>query len=59
MPTQAVLDAAREHKADIIKLSGLITPSLDEMVVLASEWSVRDLRSLMIGGATTCLRTRV
>ena len=49
-----ILKAATEHKADIIGLSGLITPSLDEMVHVASEmqrlgWKV----PLMIGGATT------
>jgi 5-methyltetrahydrofolate--homocysteine methyltransferase len=37
VPTQTILDAAREHNADIIGLSGLITPSLDEMVTVASE----------------------
>ena len=36
-PTQKILDAAKEHKANIIGLSGLITPSLDEMVTVASE----------------------
>src|SRR5215211_8845440 len=34
VPAQKVLDAAREHQADVIGLSGLITPSLDEMVNL-------------------------
>src|SRR3546814_8056752 len=34
VPPQKILDAAREHKADIIGLSGLITPSLDEMVTV-------------------------
>ena len=54
VPTQAVLDAAREHKADIIGLSGLITPSLDEMVIVASEMERQGFRiPLMIGGATT------
>ena len=37
VPAQKILDAAIEHKADIIGLSGLITPSLDEMVTVASE----------------------
>ena len=37
VPPQKILDAAREHDADIIGLSGLITPSLDEMVTLATE----------------------
>ena len=54
VPTQAVLDAAREHKADIIGLSGLITPSLDEMVTVASEMERQGFEiPLMIGGATT------
>jgi 5-methyltetrahydrofolate--homocysteine methyltransferase len=54
VPTQAVLDAAREHKADIIGLSGLITPSLDEMVTVASEMERQGFQiPLMIGGATT------
>ena len=54
VPTQAILDAAREHKADIIGLSGLITPSLDEMVTVASEMERQGFQiPLMIGGATT------
>ncbi|MEC8526906.1 MAG: methionine synthase, partial [Pseudomonadota bacterium] len=54
VPTQAVLDAATEHKADIIGLSGLITPSLDEMVTVASEMERQGFEiPLMIGGATT------
>ena len=54
VPTQAVLDAAKEHRADIIGLSGLITPSLDEMVTVASEMERQDFDiPLMIGGATT------
>ena len=54
VPTQAVLDAAREHRADIIGLSGLITPSLDEMVTVASEMERQGFQiPLMIGGATT------
>ncbi len=53
-PTQKILDAAREHKADIIGLSGLITPSLDEMVHVASEMERQGFDiPLMIGGATT------
>jgi 5-methyltetrahydrofolate--homocysteine methyltransferase len=53
-PTQKILDAAREHKADIIGLSGLITPSLDEMVHVASEMERQGFNiPLMIGGATT------
>lgn len=53
-PTQKILDAAREHKADIIGLSGLITPSLDEMVHVASEMERQGFNiPLLIGGATT------
>src|ERR1700761_3842500 len=53
-PTQKILDAAREHKANIIGLSGLITPSLDEMVFVASEMDRQGFDiPLMIGGATT------
>jgi 5-methyltetrahydrofolate--homocysteine methyltransferase len=53
-PTQKILDAAREHKADIIGLSGLITPSLDEMVTVASEMERQGFSiPLLIGGATT------
>src|SRR6202000_2371901 len=53
-PTQKILDAAREHKADMIGLSGLITPSLDEMVTVASEMERQGFDiPLLIGGATT------
>lgn len=53
-PTQKILDAAREYKADIIGLSGLITPSLDEMVTVASEMQRQGFEiPLLIGGATT------
>ena len=54
VPTQKILDAARENNADIIGLSGLITPSLDEMVAVASEMERQDFNiPLLIGGATT------
>ncbi|MDX6255246.1 MAG: 5-methyltetrahydrofolate--homocysteine methyltransferase [Frankiales bacterium] len=54
VPAQKVLDAAKEHGADIIGLSGLITPSLDEMVNFASEMERQGFTiPLMIGGATT------
>lgn len=54
VPAQKILDAAREHKADIIGLSGLITPSLDEMVHVAKEMQRQEFNlPLMIGGATT------
>ena len=54
VPADRIIDAAIEHKADIIGLSGLITPSLDEMVFVASEMQRRGLNiPLLIGGATT------
>jgi 5-methyltetrahydrofolate--homocysteine methyltransferase len=54
VPTQKILEAAREHKADIIGLSGLITPSLDEMCTVASEMERQEFTiPLLIGGATT------
>jgi len=53
-PAQKILDAAREHKANIIGLSGLITPSLDEMVFVAAEMERQGFDiPLLIGGATT------
>ena len=52
--TDRILQAASERHADVIGLSGLITPSLDEMVVVAREMERRGLRTpLLIGGATT------
>src|SRR5260370_8179327 len=49
-----ILDVAIELGADVVGLSGLITPSLDEMVVVAKEMTRRDFRiPLLIGGATT------
>ena len=54
VPGQKILDAAREHEVDIIGLSGLITPSLDEMVSLAKEMQRQGFSiPLLIGGATT------
>ena len=54
VPPQKILETAREEKVDIIGLSGLITPSLDEMVHLASEMEREDFDiPLLIGGATT------
>ena len=54
VPAQKILDAAREVKADIIGLSGLITPSLDEMCHVAGEMERQGFDiPLMIGGATT------
>jgi 5-methyltetrahydrofolate--homocysteine methyltransferase len=52
--TDKILQAAVDHKADIVGLSGLITPSLDEMVFVASEMERRHFTlPLLIGGATT------
>jgi 5-methyltetrahydrofolate--homocysteine methyltransferase len=54
VPGDRILEAAAESDADIIGLSGLITPSLDEMVNVASEMERRKLDvPLLIGGATT------
>ncbi len=54
VPTQKILDAARLHNVDIIGLSGLITPSLDEMVGVAKEMERQGFTiPLLIGGATT------
>ena len=48
-----ILKTAREMQVDIIGLSGLITPSLDEMVHVAKRWSAKASNPLLIGGATT------
>jgi 5-methyltetrahydrofolate--homocysteine methyltransferase len=54
VPAQKILDAAKEHGADIVGLSGLITPSLDEMVNFAAEMERQGFEiPLLIGGATT------
>ncbi|WP_242904726.1 methionine synthase [Actinomadura terrae] len=54
VPAARILDTAIAEKADAIGLSGLITPSLDEMVSVAAEMERRGLRlPLLIGGATT------
>ncbi|MGP9804235.1 methionine synthase [Paracoccus sp. NSM] len=54
VPPQKILQVARDEKVDIIGLSGLITPSLDEMVHLASEMEREGFDiPLLIGGATT------
>ncbi|MEQ9435428.1 methionine synthase [Hyphomonas sp.] len=51
---EKILDTAIEQNVDVIGLSGLITPSLDEMVYVASEMQRRGMtQPLMIGGATT------
>ncbi|MEP1032676.1 methionine synthase [Ekhidna sp.] len=54
VPADKILDRAEEIDADIIGLSGLITPSLDEMVYVAEEMKRRQMKTpLLIGGATT------
>ncbi len=54
VPWSTILKAANDHQADMIGLSGLITPSLDEMVTVASEMERAGMTMpLLIGGATT------
>ncbi len=54
VPTDQILEAAEREKADMIGLSGLITPSLDEMASVAREMERRGIEiPLLIGGATT------
>jgi 5-methyltetrahydrofolate--homocysteine methyltransferase len=54
VPAQKILDTAIEEHADMIGVSGLITPSLEEMANVAKEMKRRDFRiPLLIGGATT------
>ncbi|OQA88843.1 MAG: Methionine synthase [Lentisphaerae bacterium ADurb.Bin242] len=54
VPQQTILDAAEREHADLIGLSGLITPSLEEMVSVASAMERRGMKiPLMLGGATT------
>ena len=54
VPPQKILDTARTERADVIGLSGLITPSLDEMVTMAKEMERQGFDiPLLIGGATT------
>ena len=54
VPAQKILEAVKEHNADIVGLSGLITPSLDEMANFAVEMERAGLQiPLLIGGATT------
>ncbi|SNT74409.1 methionine synthase [Paracoccus seriniphilus] len=54
VPPQKILEVARAEKVDVIGLSGLITPSLDEMVHLANEMEREGFEiPLLIGGATT------
>ncbi len=54
VPADKILDTAQKENVDIVGLSGLITPSLDEMVHVAREMKRRNMRQpLLIGGATT------
>ena len=54
VPCEKILETARQENADVIGLSGLITPSLDEMVHVAREMARQDFDvPLLIGGATT------
>ncbi len=54
VPLQKILEQAEKHEVDIIGLSGLITPSLDEMIYVVQEMEARGLKTpVMIGGATT------
>jgi 5-methyltetrahydrofolate--homocysteine methyltransferase len=54
VPCEQILEAAQKHGVDVVGLSGLITPSLDEMVYVASEMKRRGMKQpLLIGGATT------
>ncbi len=54
VPWQDIIKAAKDHDADMIGLSGLITPSLDEMVTVAEEMQLAGMTMpLLIGGATT------
>ncbi len=54
VPPEKIIASAVEHKVDVIGLSGLITPSLDEMVHLAKEMERQNFKiPLLIGGATT------
>ncbi|MGB1873665.1 MAG: methionine synthase [Akkermansiaceae bacterium] len=54
VPCEKILEVAAEKQVDVIGLSGLITPSLDEMINVAKEMERRELKTpLLIGGATT------
>ncbi|MGC6423295.1 MAG: methionine synthase [Flavobacteriaceae bacterium] len=54
VPPEKILEAAVAHQVDVIGLSGLITPSLDEMVFVAQEMERQNIQiPLLIGGATT------
>ena len=54
VPCETIVEKAKEYNVDVVGLSGLITPSLDEMVVVASQFQKLGLQQpLLIGGATT------
>jgi 5-methyltetrahydrofolate--homocysteine methyltransferase len=54
VPTERILDEAEKQQVNIVGLSGLITPSLEEMIHVASEMQRRNMKQpLLIGGATT------
>ena len=54
VPPEKILQAAQEHQVDVLGLSGLITPSLDEMIHIAKEMERMNMHiPLLIGGATT------
>ncbi|MBS1508623.1 MAG: methionine synthase [Bacteroidetes bacterium] len=54
VPTEKIIEAAKREKVDVVGLSGLITPSLDEMVHVAKEMEHEKMKlPLLIGGATT------
>jgi 5-methyltetrahydrofolate--homocysteine methyltransferase len=54
VPTEKILDTAEKENVDVIGLSGLITPSLEEMVNVAREMKIKKMKQpLLIGGATT------
>src|SRR5262249_61059196 len=57
VPCEKILEKAREERGDMIGLSGLITPSLDEMVHVAKEMERQGFEvPLLIGGATTSVK---
>ena len=54
VPTEKILDEAQKQQVDVVGLSGLITPSLEEMIHVSSEMERRGMKQpLLIGGATT------
>jgi 5-methyltetrahydrofolate--homocysteine methyltransferase len=54
VPCEKIVEAAIREQADIVGLSGLITPSLDEMIYVAKEFQRNNLKiPVLIGGATT------